>query len=67
MPRGTNTVLYVPKYRVPTERKVTYTGIVATICPNKTEVNRVHVTVGGDVLDYLGATTTNCISLTTTK
>ena len=67
MPRGTNTVFYVPKSRVPVDRKVTYAHMVATIRPHKTEVNRVRVTVGGDILDYPGATTTNCARLTTTK
>ena len=39
----------------------------ATIRPHKTKVNCVRVTVGGDILDYPGATTTNCTSLATTK
>ena len=65
MPCGTNTVLYVPKSRVPTNRKVTYALMVASIHPHKTEFNRVCVTVGGDILDYRGATTTNCAILTT--
>ena len=67
MPCGTNTVFYVPKSSVPADRKVTYAHMVATILPHKTEVNRVRVTVGGNILDYPGATTTNCASLTTTK
>ena len=69
MPCGTNTVFYVPKASVSTNRKVTYAHMVATICLHKTEVNRVRVTVGGNILDYPGATntTTNCASLTTTK
>ena len=67
MPCGTNTVLYVPKSSVPVDHKVTYARMVATIRPHKTEVNRVRVTVGGDILDCPGATTTNCSRLTTTK
>ena len=39
----------------------------ATIRPTKAEVNRVHVTVGKDRLDFPRATTTHCTSLTTTK
>ena len=66
MPHDTHTVFYVPKFRVPADRKVTYARMVATICPQKTEVNRVRVTVGGDIIDYPGATTTNCASLTKT-
>ena len=64
---GTNTVFYVPKSRVPVDRKVTYACMVATIRPYKTEVNRVRVTVGGNILVYPGATTTNCASLATTN
>ena len=67
MPRGTNTVLYVPKYSVPADCKVTYARMVATIRLHNTKVNRVRVTVSGDILDYPGSTTTNCASLTTTK
>ena len=48
---GTNTVFYVPKSSVPADRKVTYVHMVATILPHKTEVNRVRVTVGGNILD----------------
>ena len=41
--------------------------MVASIRPTKTEVNRVRVTVGGDRLNFPGATTTYCAGLTTTK
>ena len=41
--------------------------MVATIRPTNAKVNRVRVTVGGDRLDFPGATTTHCASLTTTK
>ena len=67
MPSGTNTVFYVPKSSVPADFKVTYARMVATICPHKTKVNHVRVTVGGDKFDYSEATTTHCASLTTTK
>ena len=67
MPHETNTVFYVPNSRVPAKCKVAYARMVTTICPQRTEVNRIRVTVGGDILDYHGATTTNCSSLTTTK
>ena len=41
--------------------------MVATIRPPKAEVNRVRVTVGDNRLDFTGATTNHCASLTTTK
>ena len=67
IPRGTNTVFYVPKSSDPSNRKVTYARMVSTIRLHKTEFNRVRVTVYGNILDYPGATTTNCASLATTK
>ena len=51
MPCGTNTVFYVPKSSVPADRKFTYARMVATIRPHKTKVNRVCVTVGGNILN----------------
>ena len=41
--------------------------LVARIRYHKTDTHRVRVTVGGDKLDFPSITTTNCISLTTTK
>ena len=41
--------------------------MVASIRPTKAKVNRVHITVGGDRLNFPGATITHCASLTTTK
>ena len=67
MPTGTNTVLFVAKYSIPPDRKVTYAQMVAPIRPTKAEVNRVRVTVGGNCLDFPGATTTHCTRLKTTK
>ena len=67
MPTGTNTVFFVAKSSIPYDRKVTYARMVSTIRPTKAKVNRVRVTVGGDRLDFPGATTTHCASLTTTK
>ena len=67
MPTGTNTVFFIAKPAIPQERKVTYARMVASIRPNKAEMNRVHVTVGGDRLNFPGATTTHCVGLTTTK
>ena len=41
--------------------------MVASIIPTEAEVNHVCVTVGGERLDFPGATTTHCASLTTTE
>ena len=67
MPTGTNTVFFIAKSATPQGHKATYARMVASIRPTKAEVNRVRVTVGVDRLDFPGATTTHCASLTTTE
>ena len=67
MPKGTNTIFFVPRSKVPNDLKVSYVKPVATIFPNKTEVNRVRLTAGGDKLEYPGVTSTDTTSLTTAK
>ena len=57
MPTGTNTVFFIARSGISQGRKVTYAQMVASISPTKAEVNRVRVTVGGDQLDFPGATT----------
>ena len=65
MPTGTKYVFFVAKSSILHDRKVTYNRMFATIRPTRAEINRVRVTVGGDRLDFLGATITHCASLTT--
>jgi hypothetical protein len=48
-------------------RQVTYGSIVASICPHKQEQNRICLTVRRDWLVYLGITSTQTASLTTSK
>ena len=67
MPTGTNTIFFVAKSSIPYDHKVTYARMVATIRPTKAKFNRIRVTVGGNRLDFPGATTTHCDILTTTK
>ena len=64
---GNNTMFFIHPTKIPQGRKVTYGRLVATLRPNKTEVNRVRLTVGGDRLEFTGNTTTRMASLTTTK
>ena len=67
IPTGTNTVIFVRHRNIPAGRKVTYARLVSSIRPQKTETHRVHVTVGGDKLEFHGITTTTCASLMTTN
>ena len=52
---------------MPTDLKVTYTRIVASLCPHKKEIHRVRVTAGVYRLEYTGVTTTQAASISTTK
>ena len=65
MPTGTNTVFFIRKCDAPNGRTVNYSRLVASIQNHNTETHLVRVTVGGDKLDFLGITTTNCASFTT--
>ena len=67
IPTGTNTVFFISRSAIPAGRTVTYSRLVASIRPHKTETHCVRVTVSGNRLDFPGDTTTNCASLTTTK
>ena len=58
MPNGTNTIFFIPFGAVRKDRKVLYVKPVATIRPNKAEVNRVRLTAGGDKMEYPGVTAT---------
>jgi hypothetical protein len=67
MPSSTNTCFFIRKANVPHDQKVTYRRIVASIRPQKKETHCTRLTVGGDRLDYPGATSTPTAKLTTAK
>jgi hypothetical protein len=67
MPTGTNTIFFIPKDKVPRDRKISYVNPVASIRPHKEEMYRVRLTAGGDRLEYPGVTSTETVSLITTK
>ena len=67
MPTGTNTIFFIAKSAISHGHKVTFARMIASIRSTKSEVNRVRVTVGGNRLDFPGATTTHCTGLTTIK
>ena len=47
--------------------KVTYARIVVDSRPQKDDLNRVRITVGGNLIEYPGELTTRTADLTTTK
>ena len=65
--KGTNTVVFIPIRNVPQGRKPTYGRIVVSIRPQKEEVERTRLTVGGNLIDYPGEVRTETADLTTTK
>ena len=64
---GTDTIGWIRKNQVPSDRKVTYGQIVATIRQQKAKPHRTRPTVGGNRLDYPGAVSTLTAKLTTAK
>ena len=53
--------------KIPKDRTVTYTRIVVDFWPQKEDPNRVRFTVGGNLIDYPGESTTQTADLITSK
>jgi hypothetical protein len=65
--KGTNTCRWIKKSQVPKGKRATYARTVVAVRPEKEEINRVRITVGDNLLDYLGGTSTEGASIETTK
>jgi hypothetical protein len=65
--KGANTCHWIKKSQVPKGKRVTYARKVVAVRPEKEDINRVHITVGGNLLDYLGETSTEAASIETAK
>jgi hypothetical protein len=55
---GSNTIFFIPRQDVPKGKIVTYGRFVVDIRPNKSEVHRVRLTVGGNLIQYQGDVST---------
>lgn len=64
---GTDTIKFIPITAVPKGRSVTYARFVCTLRPQKDEVERTRITVGGNLIDYPGEVTTRTADITTAK
>jgi hypothetical protein len=64
---GTNTAFFIDLKSIPKNRKITYGKLVCDFKPNKNGKHRVRLTVGGDILDYIGNTATSTADITTFK
>jgi hypothetical protein len=67
IPEGTNTIFFINRSQVPTDRKVTYGRIICTIRPQKKETHRTCLTVGGNLIDYPYNVSTPTADITTAK
>jgi hypothetical protein len=64
---GTHTCFFVELKNIPKDRQITYGKIVCAYNPQKTEKERVRLTVGGDRLDYSGDVANSTADITTFK
>ena len=68
--KGTNAIFVMTPdeiLRIPKDRVVTYGRIVVDYRPQKKDPNRVHITTGGNLIQYPGELTTRTADLTTSK
>jgi hypothetical protein len=65
--QGTHTWFFVELTKIPKYRKITYCKLVCDYKPDKTEKERVKLTVGGDGLYYTGDVATSTADITTFK
>ena len=65
--KGTGTLFFVEKSKIPKDRKVTYANFIYTIRPQKKETHRVRMTAGGDQLDYPGDASSPTVAILDAK
>ena len=59
--------MFIPKSKVPKDKKVTYGKIVCEMKPEKEEKERTRLTVRGNLLDFTGNLSSPTASVTTSK
>jgi hypothetical protein len=65
--KGTNTIFFIHQHEVPKGKTPTYGRFVCSERPQKAEQERTRLTVGGNLIDYPGSTSTPTSDLTTFK
>ena len=60
-------MIFTTKYRIPKDRKITYTNFICNICTQKSETHCVRLTAGGNKLDYPGELSSPALSLLNVK
>jgi hypothetical protein len=64
---GSNTIYAIPRPAVPRNKTVTYGRFVVDVRPNKEEVQRVRLIVGGNLINYDGDVSTRSANLIRSK
>jgi hypothetical protein len=64
---GSYTIFFIPRQAVPKEKNVTYGRFVVDIRPTKSEIHRVRLNLGGNLIQYQGDVSTRSADLTTSK
>jgi hypothetical protein len=64
---GSNTIYCIPRSAVPRDKTVTCGRFVVDVRPNKEEVHRVHLAVGGNLINYDGDVSNTSADLTASK
>lgn len=65
--KGTNTINFVARNTIPKGYIPTYARFVCSLRPQKSEVERTRLTVGGNLIQYTGRTSSPTADLTTFK
>ena len=65
--QGNDAMDFIKHTMVPKHKKVAYANMVCDIRPTKAEKYRVRLTIGGDILEYLGDASSPAASLMETK
>ena len=64
---GTKTISFIARSKLPKHKKATYLRVVSNYRPSKVDPYRVQWTVGGNMIEYAGNTSTPTANLTTAK
>jgi hypothetical protein len=65
--KGTDTIKFIPHSAMPSDRTATYPRFVCEYRPQKTEVNRTRLTLGGNLIKSPGEVSTKTAELETIK
>ena len=67
MPKGTNTIFFIPFDKIPKDCKAMYIRVVCTDHPEKPEPCQVRWTARGNLVEYPGDVSTKTADITTVK